>query len=91
MSKRDLFKNIDRLGRADNNSGPSVAEVMLTQQAPPSQASKFKVAKAETKSSHMHILIRPSTKAKLDAIAKAEGISTNELINEILEYTIKEC
>ena len=43
----------------------------------------------ETKSRRLQLLIRPSLHAKLRARAAKEGKSVNELINELLEDSVK--
>ena len=44
--------------------------------------------KPETKGARLQLLIRPSVKMQLKAIAQAEGISINELANIALELYV---
>lgn len=64
----------------------------IHQTAPPAELPKgytYRNGKLiETRSQHLHILIKASTYTALKAKAKADGCSTNDLINQILEKNI---
>lgn len=69
-------------------SKEAAAEVEEMDPGEKEASSVWKPEKKETKSYHMHVLIKPSTAKKLKAFAKRNKASANEVIGAAIEEFI---
>lgn len=83
-SKKDFKKNTAALFMSDTNTQPAAPQVKQEDLTAPKG---YKLVR-ENKSERMQLLVRPTTKEAIKKAAAAQGLSMNDLINQILdEYT----
>ncbi len=70
-------------------SAPEEKEAPRKKEAEPLTAPEGYVLVREGKSARMQLLIRPTTKQKLKALADAKGVSVNDLANTIFDEYIE--
>ena len=84
------------MARKDKGFKTSVAADFISSAAEPQQpAEGFTIPegymlKKESKTARLQLLIRPTTKTRMRKLAAAEGISLNELVNQILDEYVDE-
>lgn len=84
MAKKDFKKNTAELFISAADEQP---EVKAAAQEGTTIPKGFKLTR-ENKSERMQLLVRPTTKEAIKKAAAAQGVSMNDLINQILdEYT----
>lgn len=82
--------------RKDKGFKTSVAADFISSAAEPQPAAEsFTIPegytlKKESKTARLQLLIRPTTKTRMRKLAAAEGISLNELVNQILDEYVDE-
>lgn len=94
MAKKDFKKNPAEMfmSAASDPLGADAEENMDQEEDPAAGLvipKGYKLTK-ETKSERMQLLVRPTLKAELKAEAAAQGLSMNDLVNNIFEEYLKE-
>lgn len=84
MAKKDFKKNAAELFITTPDATPEAAGQAQEQPAGFEVPKGYRLAK-EIKSARMQLLVRPNTKETLRRAAAAQGLSLNELVNQILD------
>lgn len=84
MAKKDFRGTINPAEMFIRSSAPEEREV-----APAPEGYKVNPLYIETKSERLQLLVTPSLKKALKEKAKSQSRSVNDLINSILEDTVK--
>lgn len=84
------------MARKDKGFKTSVAADFISSAAEPQPAAEgFTIPEGytlrkESKTARLQLLVRPTTKERMRKLAAAQGISLNELINQILDEYVEE-
>lgn len=89
MAKKDFKKNTAELFISAAEDPPALSDPKQAEQETGAAIPKgYKLVK-ENKSERMQILIRPTLKDAIREEAKAQGLSMNDLVNNIFEEYIE--
>lgn len=87
MAKKD-FKTTSELFISSTPAADQSATPVNNEPAAAAIPEGYKLVR-EAKTERLQILLRPTTHAKLKALAAEQGISKNELINNLIDEYIK--
>ena len=94
MAKKTFKDNINPamnfISQESIDRAETTAETVKTRPAKAPEGYKLNPLYIETKSKRLQLLIQPSLHEKLKTKARAEGISVNELVNNILQDALAE-